>query len=85
MTFGAERCGWVLQGQIVSGEGFRKDDYCEVWTEKLSQWRGSPHVTVGDFVAAKAPNFNRVQSTSTSGCKRFNRNRLRTTEIHRFQ
>jgi len=26
MMFGAEWCGWVLQGQIVSGEGFRKDN-----------------------------------------------------------
>ena len=37
MTTGAEQCGWELKGRIVSSEGFRKDDCCEVWTEKLSQ------------------------------------------------
>jgi hypothetical protein len=42
-------------------------------------------LTVGDFVSVKAPEINRDQSTSTTGCKRFNQNQLRTTEIHRVQ
>ena len=41
MTPRAQQCGCVWRGRIVSGEGFRKDDCCEVWTQKLSQWRGS--------------------------------------------
>src|SRR5713226_9671533 len=28
---------------------------------KLSQWRGSPHPTVDDFVDTKAPDFNILQ------------------------
>jgi len=35
--YAREWCSNVYQGRIVSSEGFRKDDCCEVWTEKLSQ------------------------------------------------
>jgi len=41
--------------------------------------------SVDDFVDAKALNFNNFQRVSTSDCKRFNQNELKTTKIHNVQ
>ena len=38
---------------------------------------------VGDFVTAKTPDFNKVQQTSTSGCKEFNKN-ASLREFHNY-
>jgi hypothetical protein len=40
---------------------------------------------VDDFVAARAHDFNKVQQGLTPSRKRFNMNRLQSTEFHRFQ
>src|SRR5205823_11600279 len=47
------------QAEHLSGMGRRK----------LSQWRGSLYRSVDDFVAAKAPDFHRIQQLSTSGAE----------------
>jgi len=77
MTLSADQGSRVWEPWIVSGEGFKKEDSCEVWTEKLSQWRGSLYPTVDNFVTPKAPSFNRVQLTSTSGPQTFLQQSLR--------
>jgi hypothetical protein len=81
MTLLSEQCGYVLRGLIVSREGFERNDGCEVLQEKLSQWWGSPHATVVDFVTAKAPNFNKIQQCSTSRPQTIQQESLRINRI----
>jgi len=80
MTPRGQQCGWVWRGRIVSREGFRKNDSCEVLQDKLSQWRGSPQPAVDEFVAAKAPSLNRFQQSSTGQLQTIQQQSLRINE-----
>jgi hypothetical protein len=53
--------------EFVSPDGFNLSHAEKVSKENLSQWRGAPHLTVDDFVAAKASVFNEMQQVSMSG------------------
>jgi hypothetical protein len=41
----------------------------------------TPHVSVDDFVTAKALSFNKIQSTSTSGLQTIQQKSLRINKI----
>ena len=49
MTSASECCN-MYKGRIVSSEGFTQKTDCKCGQRKLSQWRGSPHNAVADFV-----------------------------------
>jgi hypothetical protein len=71
----------MLRSQIDLREGFRRDESCEVSQGKLSQWRGSPQATVVNFVTAKAPDFNKIQQSSTSEPQTVQQESLRINTI----
>jgi hypothetical protein len=51
----------------------------------LSQWRGSPHASVDNFVADSAHDLNNSQQDSNARRKRFNRLHLESMKNHSFR